>query len=294
MNKEYVTINRFSLKQFNTMGIEACAETAYFPFTIQGCQQVLRDLHEDKPIILGKGSNTIFRHTNIERPVIITDLMRNAEFKNDLIICECGVSLSELSWFALEHSVTGFEFLEDIPGAVGGGLYMNAGTYENSIGELAESVLVYDMSGNEIRTIQRDEMSLGWGKRDSCFQHSPWFILQCCFRATEQKEYDQILTEMLETKRKRYLKQPRNYPNAGSVFKRPYVNGEPRYIWKLLDEAGLRGYRIGGAQVSEKHPGFIVNTGNATGQDVVNLMNHCKKTVMNIFGIEIEEEWKIV
>ena len=78
------------------------------------------------------------------------------------------------------------------------------------------------------------------------------------------------------------------------VFKRAFVNGEPKYIWNMIDEAGLRGYRIGGAQVSEKHPGFIINIGNATGQDVVDLMNHCKKTVMNKFGIEIEEEWKIV
>ena len=90
------------------------------------------------------------------------------------------------------------------------------------------------------------------------------------------------------------MKQPRNYPSAGSVFKRPYVNGEPKYIWKLLDEVGLRGYRIGGAQVSEKHPGFIVNVGNATGKDVVDLMNYCKQAVWDKYGIKIEEEWRIV
>lgn len=251
-------------------------------------------MSSERPIILGKGSNTIFQHEIVETPVIITDLMRSIEFRNNSIICDCGVSLSSLSWFALEHSITGFEFLEDIPGAVGGGLYMNAGTYEDTIGKLVDSVLIYDSERKETRTIQRDELSMGWGKRESCFQHNPWFIIQCCFKATERKEYDQILSVMLETKEKRYLKQPREYPSAGSVFKRPYVNGEPKYVWKLLDEAGLRGYRIGGAQVSEKHPGFIINADNASGQDVVDLMNHCKETVMNVFGIEIEEEWKII
>lgn len=294
MNNEYIRIDHLSLKPYNTMGVAACANHAFFPYTVKGCQQVFHDIPAERPIILGKGSNTIFQHTIIETPVIITDLMRSIEYCNDIIICDCGVSLSSLSWFALEHGITGFEFLEDIPGAVGGGLYMNAGTYEDTIGELVESVLAYDMERDETRTIQRDELAAGWGKRESCFQHNPWFIIQCCFRAIEHREYDQILSMMLETKKKRYLKQPRDYPSAGSVFKRPYVNGEPKYVWKLLDEAGLRGYRIGGAQVSEKHPGFIVNADNATGQDVVNLMNYCKRTVMDKFGIEIEEEWKIV
>ena len=294
MNNEYISLNSFPLKSYNTMGISATADRAFFPYSIYGCQQIFRDLHEEKPIILGKGSNIIFHHADIATPIIITDLMRNVEYKNASFVCDCGVSLSKLSWFALEHSVTGFEFLEDIPGTVGGGLYMNAGTYEDSIGKLVESVLIYDAEMDETRIVQRDELLMGWGYRQSCFQHKPWFIIQCCFKATEHKDYDQILSEMLETKKKRYLKQPRNYPSAGSVFKRPYVDGEPKYIWKLFDEAGLRGYRMGDAQVSEKHPGFIVNLGNATGEDIVELMNYCKNVVYTLFGIKIEEEWKIV
>ena len=294
MNNEYIRINHLQLKPYNTMEIAACAECALFPYTMLGCKQVLQEMLAENPIVLGKGSNTIFQHSVVEAPVIITDLMRNIEYRNNLIICDCGVPLSRLSWFALEHSVTGFEFLEDIPGTVAGGLYMNAGTYEDSIGKLVDSVVVYDMERDEIRTVQRDELSMGWGYRKSCFQHNPWFIIQCCFMAAQQKEYDQILSVMLETKKKRYQKQPRNYPSAGSAFKRPYVNGEPQYIWKLFDAAGLRGYRIGDAQVSEKHPGFIVNIGNATGQDIVNLMNHCKNVVYQLYGIRIEEEWKII
>ncbi len=294
MNHEYIRTDNLQLKPYNTMGIAAYAEHAFFPYTVNGCRQVFRDLPDENPVILGKGSNTIFRYAVVERPVIITELMRNIEYRDNSILCDCGVSLSRLSWFALEHSVTGFEFLEDIPGAVGGGLSMNAGTYENSIGKLADSVLIYDIERDEIREIQRDEMMEEWGYRESCFQHKPWFIIQCRFSNAEHKDYEKILSAMLETKKKRYLKQPRNYPNAGSVFKRPYVNGEPRYIWELLDKAGLRGYRIGDAQVSEKHPGFIVNAGDTTGEDVVNLMNHCKNVVFDLFGIRIEEEWKIV
>ena len=294
MNNEYIRISHFSLKPYNTMEIASFADDAYFPYTKQGCREAFQSMPVRECIILGKGANTIFREERIKTPVVITEFMRNMEFRDGIISCECGVSLSALSWFALEHAITGFEFLEDIPGSVGGGLCMNAGTYEDTIGSLVESVTVYDMEKDEIRIIQKEELASGWGKRVSCFQHKKWFVIQCCFRAADRNEYDQILSRMLETKKKRHLKQPRNYPSAGSVFKRPYVHGEPRYIWKLIEEAGLRGYRIGDAQVSEKHPGFIVNVGNATGQDVVNLMDHCKKTVYNTFGIRIEEEWKIV
>ena len=98
---------------------------------------------------------------------------------------------------------------------------------------------------------------------------------------------------MLEIKKNRYKKQPRDYPSAGSVFKRPYLNGEPFYIWKIIDECGLRGYSIGGAQISTKHPGFIINTGNATGKDVLDLIEYIKSIVLSKYGILLEEEWRI-
>lgn len=171
---------------------------------------------------------------------------------------------------------------------------MNAGTYENCIGDLVRSVMIYDYFDNKTKEITKDEIQPFWKKLDSYFQHHPCFIIRCTFEAGEKGEYENILSKMLEIKKRRYLKQPRNIPSAGSVFKRPCVNGEPRYIWQLFDLAGLRGYTIGGAQVSEKHPGFIVNTGNASGEEIINLMNHCKIIIYKQYGIQLEEEWKII
>ena len=120
-------------------------------------------------------------------------------------------------------------------------------------------------------------------------------ILSCDLKASSLGDDIEILDKMLTIKRERYKKQPRNYPSAGSVFKRPYdENGTPRYVWQLLTEAGLKGKRIGGAQVSEKHPGFIVNVDNATGKDVVSLMVLCKDEVKKRFNIDLIEEWRIV
>ena len=294
MSEKYLTINDFSLKQYNSMGLQACAEIVYVPVEISGISQLFKEHQLAEFITLGKGSNIILSQDRYATPFILTNLLNNLEYNGEYIVAECGTTLSQLSWFALEKSVPGFEFLEDIPGSVGGALFMNAGTYEDCIGNLVHSVMIYDYTDGQTKELKKDDISSFWGKRDSYFQHHPCFIVKVVFEANSTGNYEDILDKMLDIKKKRYLKQPREYPSAGSVFKRPYVNGEPRYIWKLFDEAGLRGYRIGDAQVSEKHPGFIVNIGNATGKDIVELMNYCKQVVFDKYGIRIEEEWKIV
>ncbi len=294
MAKRYLMVRDFSLEQYNSMRLPAYAASVFIPFDACGIEELFSDCDFTDSVILGKGSNTIFSQERYETPFILTNLMNHIEYDGKSIICDCGVPLSQLAWFALEHSVPGYEFLEDIPGSVGGGLLMNAGTYESCIGDLVRSVLVYDYHENRTKTLVEKELAPCWKKRDSYFQHYPCFIIRCTFDASQNGVYETILSTMLETKKRRYLKQPRNYPSAGSVFKRPYINNEPKYIWQLFDAACLRGYRIGDAQVSEKHPGFIVNRGNATGKDVIDLMNHCKKVIYEQFGIHIEEEWKII
>ena len=276
------------------MGLQAYADTVFIPFETDGVIELLSDYSVKEPIILGKGSNVIFSKDRYDTPFILTDFLKNIDSNNNYIVSECGVSLSQLSWFALANSVTGFEFLEDIPGSVGGGLYMNAGTYDNCIGNSVHSVIIYDFIEGRTKELMKGDLSPFWGRRNSFFQHNPCFIIQCTLEANTRANYETILSLMLDLKKKRYLKQPRNFPNAGSVFKRPYINGEPKYIWQLFDAANLRGYRIGDAQVSEKHPGFIVNSGNATGKDIIELMNHCKMVIKTRFGIQIEEEWKII
>lgn len=296
MNRRYCIVNSANLKKYNTMHLDAYADSLIVPFCESGAIEALKDFDDDEIVVIGNGSNIIFSKPRYEKPVLTTILLNNIEYKNNEIVAESGVSLSRLAWFALEHNIEGFEYLEDIPGSVGGALFMNAGTNDGNIGSQVVSVTVFDYGSKEKITLAEDKLSSFWGYRDSFFRHHRCFIFSCKMRADKQNEgdYQAILEKVTSIKRNRYLKQPRNYPSAGSVFKRPYIDGKPMYIWKLFDEAGLRGFRIGDAQVSDKHPGFIVNLGSATGEDVLKLLNHCKRTVMDKFGVAIEEEWKII
>ena len=294
MKKAYAMISDMPLAYYNSMRIEAWADTVYLPYSAAGVEQIFTENPDEQFIILGKGSNTIFSQKKYSKPIILSTLLNNMQEADGCLYVDSGVTLSELSWYALEKSVPGYEFLEDIPGSVGGALTMNAGTYDDCIGDKVVSVTVYDYFEKRIKTLSKEQLASYWGKRKSYFQGKPSFIIQCVLKAEEKGEYIDILSNLLEIKRRRYIKQPRNYPSAGSAFKRPYVDGEAIYIWTLFDKAGLRGYRIGDAQVSEKHPGFIVNTGKATGQDVIDLINYCKQIVWEKYKIKIEEEFKIV
>lgn len=292
---EFVKLENFSLREYNTMRLPVYADIVYMPYTKDGVKRAIEDNEGRRFLVLGNGSNTIFSNLYCHKPIINTCLMKRIRIDGDCIIAESGVTLSEVAWFALEKSLGGFEYLEDIPGSLGGALFMNAGTYEDYIGKQVQSVTVYDYKDKEVRVLDKKLLSNHWGKRTSFFQNNSCFIIECSIKGTGNKEYVDILDDMLKIKRRRYLKQPRNYPSAGSVFKRPDTIGNKQlYVWKLLDESGLRGFRIGGAQVSCKHPGFIINVGSATGEDVVSLMNYCKEVVNNKYGINLEEEWNIV
>lgn len=294
MEKEFFVIHNADLTFYNTMRIASTADRFIIPYTKKGLCEAIKEYHDANLYILGNGSNTIFKNKNVARPVIYIGLLKGIRLESGIIKAECGITLNMLSWFALEHSLRGFEYMEDIPGAIGGALVMNAGTYEDNIGSQINKVEVYDLIENKVVVLEQGDLMPFWGKRDSYFQHHECVILSCELNAEQQGDYNEILTNILEIKRKRYEKQPRNYPSAGSVFKRPSVNGQPRYVWQLLSDAGLRGFCVGDAQVSEKHPGFIVNRKNATGEDVVSLMNYCKEVIKEKYSIDLQEEWKIV
>ena len=293
--KGYCILQDIDLKQFNSMCIHANAEILYIPYTREGLVAVCRKLSNNpKAIWIGKGSNIIFQKENYDSPIVSTVMFSEIKYKNGLFQVNCGTSLSELAWYALTKGITGYEFLEDIPGSVGGALCMNAGTYDDTISDLVDSVEVYNRKTDSCEMISANEMNLFWGKRKSYFSFGDCIIISCCLRADCFEKPSIIMDKMMEIKKRRYEKQPREYPSAGSVFKRPYVNGEPRYVWKLLSETGMRGFRVGDAQVSEKHPGFIVNVGNSSGSDVITLLNICKKKVLEKYNIHLEEEWMIV
>lgn len=294
-DKGYCILNNVDLWQFNTMKVHANARELVLPYTSQGLVAFCESYASAEDFItIGKGSNTIFSKNEYDTTVLCTNLVNRLAIEDGRIFAECGVSLNDLAWFARDKGIAGCEFLEDIPGSVGGALCMNAGTHDGTISELVYSTRIYDFAKCEIVELSRDELAPHWDSRKSYFQVHDCCVIDCVIETGKLGDPDSIMEKILETKKKRYKKQPREYPSAGSVFKRPCTDGEPVYVWKLLEEAGLRGHLLGGAQVSQKHPGFIINADNATGKELVSLLDLCKKEVKEKFGIILEEEWKIV
>ncbi|MFC4025139.1 UDP-N-acetylmuramate dehydrogenase [Oceanobacillus longus] len=293
----YVEINNFSLKQYNTLRIESNAKIIVFPLNNNGVREIYQKYSDSKIIILGNGSNILLSKDYYDDSYTFLSfkMMDNINYYDSQIYCEAGTPLSKLSWFALEHGFKGYEFLEDVPGSMGGAIIMNAGTYKDNIGQLVECINYYDITQDEI-IIERVS-SQDFERRKSKWTDSNSIILSSQLSASEGQKvsnYEDIIDNLFLIKKKRYLKQPRNYPNAGSVFKRPSLNGEDFYIWKLFEELGLRGYQKNGAMISDKHPGFIVNVNNAKSEDVLFLINLAREKVKKRFGIELELEWKII
>ena len=187
---------------------------------------------------------------------------------------------------AQAHALTGLEFAGGIPGSVGGAVFMNAGAYDGEIKDVLEEVLVLTVSG-ELTVRKKEELALGY--RTSLMQKNGDIILQAKFKL-QKGDQAAIDLRMRELKQRREKSQPLDLPSAGSVFKRP----PGYYTGKLIQDAGLKGCQIGGAQVSPKHAGFIVNTGKATSSDIVNLIRHIQAEVKKLFGVELETEVRII
>ncbi|MBO5409678.1 MAG: UDP-N-acetylmuramate dehydrogenase, partial [Clostridia bacterium] len=237
--------------------------------------------------IIGKGSNLLFPDDGYRGVVINTCNLTAIELVDDNTIrCECGVSMTRLAKFALENSLMGLEFAYGIPGTVGGGVYMNAGAYGGEIKDVIVSATHIDSDG-QLVTLDKEKLCLTY--RHSFYSDKDFIITSAEFRL-EKGDAEEIKAKMDDLMFRRKDKQPLEYPSAGSTFKRP----EGYFAAALLDEAGLKGYSVGGAQVSEKHAGFVINKGGATASDVINLMEHCKKTVFEKFGVELEPEVKII
>ena len=258
------------------------------PDSIKSLKDVIKLFREnDIPFyIFGNGSNMLVSDRGIEGAVIqIRNVFSSIEVKENKITSGAGAILSAVSNAALENSLTGFEFASGIPGSFGGAVFMNAGAYGSEIKNVIKSVLVLN-ENLELEELSKDRLELGY--RSSIFQKNNYIILGGTIEL-ETGNKDNILSEMNELNAKRREKQPLNFASAGSTFKRP----EGYFAGKLIEDSGLKGKKIGGAQVSEKHAGFIVNTGTATTDDIINLMDFCKKTVYEKFGVMIEPEVRI-
>lgn len=233
--------------------------------------------------ILGNGSNLLFDDGGFDGVVLSTASLDGIEVKGNLVTAEAGASLSAVCKAARDHSLAGLEFAYGIPGSVGGAVAMNAGAYGGEVAWVLESSLALDPRTFETREIPLAEHAYGY--RDSVYRHSGDIVLSASFRL-ERGDRDEIAGRMNELAGRRVEKQPLEYPSAGSVFKRP----EGHFVGQMVEESGLKGYRIGGAEVSRKHAGFIVNRGGATSADVLALVEHIRTVVKANYGVELECE----
>lgn len=241
-----------------------------------------------RTFILGNGSNMLVSDDGIDAVVILM-CRENAEItklSDTKIKADAGVSLMKVCRFALNESLSGLEFAFGIPGSVGGAMFMNAGAYGGEMKDAVCEVQCISENG-DIITLSKDEMELGY--RTSVFAKKGYIVLNATFEL-KKEESQTIKAAMDDFLNRRKTKQPLEYPSAGSVFKRPvgYFAGA------LIEECGLKGKTIGGAQVSEKHSGFIINIGGATANDVVSLVDFVRNTVKEEKGVELEPEIRIV
>ena len=265
-----------------------CAKYFVTPDSVSSLKDLIRLLSEngEKYVVIGNGSNLLVSDKGYDGVVVaIGRKFSEIKVKGNTIIAQSGALLSKIAVTALENSLAGFEFASGIPGSLGGAVMMNAGAYGGEMKDVVESTDYIDENGC-IKTAFGSEHRFGY--RKSRFKNGE-VILSSVIKL-KSGNYDEIKSLMEELNSRRREKQPLNFPSAGSTFKRP----EGYFAAKLIDDANLRGYSIGGAAVSEKHCGFIVNSGNATSSDIYNLMNYVKKEVYNKFKVTLENEVRLI
>lgn len=248
---------------------------------------LIRLLNENNQsyIVLGNGSNVLVSDEGIRGVVIkIGEQMSEASVCGEEITVGAGMLLSRLAKRAMNESLSGMECISGIPGSVGGAVYMNAGAYGAEIADILQSVTYVSREG-AIITLEKEDLSLGY--RKSVFMENGGIVTSCVLKL-KKGDKEKIAQAMAEVTKKRVEKQPLELPSAGSTFKRP----QGYFAGALIEECGLKGYSVGGAKVSEKHAGFVVNFDNATAKDVLAVIEHVQKTVYEKFGVRLEPEVK--
>lgn len=277
------------MAKHTSLRIGGPAEVMAFPANREELSNILKvsALMDCKPAILGAGTNILAPDAGIRGLVIcLKDALDGMEQLDDTRIrVMSGVTMTRAAMFAAGLGLSGMEFAHGIPGTVGGGVYMNAGAYGGEICQICESVEIMDMDGN-LSVRSREEM--GFSYRHSILEEEPAIVVSAVFRLTPGSS-EEIKAKMKELQGKRSASQPLDLPSAGSAFKRP-VGG---FAAALIDQAGLKGYQVGGAAISTKHAGFAVNLGGATAEDMKNLLVQVSDRVYENSGIRIEPEIRL-
>jgi len=280
--------NDVPMKNHTTFKVGGNSDIMVTPETYEQVRDIIK-LCKNSGIsyfVMGKGSNILVKDGGIRGVVIKLTKLDKIQIDNDIVIAQAGVSLISLSLKTAKNSLTGLEFASGIPGSVGGAVVMNAGAYGGDISKIIVSAVVIDNNLNIVK-INRSELELSY--RDSMILKKGYVVLEAVFKL-EKSNIDEINSTISDLTRRRKEKQPLEYASAGSTFKRP----EGYYAGKLIQDSGLKGYSIGDAEVSEKHSGFIINKGNASATDLLNLISYVQKRVYKKFNVKLETEVKIV
>lgn len=278
----------FDLTSYNSYNVSATCKEAFFPDSEQDVLDFFA-AHQDY-IMLGSGHNIILSKSHYDPPfVIFNGNYDNIELLGDNILAiESGAMMWDVAKFALEKSLSGIEIFWDIPSSLGGAVVMNAGASGEEIKDVLVKVRYLDLIDYQVKEIQKDDISFEY--RNSFFQKNTDKIVLKAWLELKKSDHDKIKEKMENVKAQRWAKQPKEFPNAGSVFKRP----KGYYVGAIMDNLGLKGYTVGGAKISEKHGGFIINFNNATGKDILAIIAEVKRQVWEKFQVDLEVEQRVI
>lgn len=288
VGKENIKLNE-PMKNHTSFKVGGPADILVMPSNTEQLIQILKSCKEmEMPFfVMGNGTNLVVRDKGIRGVVIKTyERFNGYKVSDNTIEAYAGILLSRIGSIALENGLSGMEFASGIPGTLGGAVYMNAGAYGGEMKDVIVETEYID-SDNQIKTLKGSQH--GFGYRSSRIQKDGGIVLKSRM-ALKKGSKPAIRALMQDLNARRREKQPLELPSAGSTFRRP----EGFYAGKLIQECGLGGYRIGGAEVSCKHCGFIVNTAGATAEDIINLIKHIQKSVKIKFGVDMQTEVKII
>lgn len=281
-------IENASLESYNTFGIKTSSKYLIKPYSTEELLNLMNELTNKKIkyLVLGKGSNVLLPDTEFKGAVISLEYLNKIEFQDNLVTAEGGISLGALAKYTIDHNLEGLHYLALIPGSLGGALYGNVGSFGHEIYEYVESVEV--IRNNTL--IKLDKSDIKYSYRYTSFKENNDIIVKATLKLTKTKNKDALLDFINTTRKKRLETQPLEYKNAGSVFKNPPQD----YAGRLIESLNLKGYRLGDAEVSEKHANFIINRNNATSNDIEKLINYIKEEVYKAYKIELELEINII
>lgn len=287
LSKENVIVNH-PLKTYTYTRFGGEADLFVMPDTYEQVQEVVKLANQEQVpfTLLGNGSNLIIKDGGIRGIVMYLGNLNEIKKDDTKVIAQSGARIINVSREAYADSLSGLEFACGIPGSIGGALYMNAGAYGGEVKDVLESTIVIDDQG-QLRSLLASELDLSYRRSNIADNH--YIVLEATFALRKEKQ-EAIKAIMDDLTFKRESKQPLEYPSCGSVFKRPPGN----FAGKLIQESGLQGKMIGGAQVSLKHAGFIVNKDGCTAQEYIDLIRFVQKTVKEKFGVTLEREVRII